>query len=70
MSTTTLSKRPITSERLKLAAQCLDDGWSFIEITRTHGITAVTLRRHFPGRGWTPKQGAQLGYQIMKAGKR
>jgi len=58
--------KTITKERLALAEKCLDEGWSFIEITRTYGITGVTLRRHFPGRGWTLKEGAQLGNHIMR----
>lgn len=64
-----VAARRIAPERLALAKKCLDEGWPFIEITRTHGIGAKTLRRHFPGQGWTPKEGAQLGYKIMKAGK-
>lgn len=59
----------ITPERLALAKQALEDGWSQMEVYRTHGIHPMTLRRHFPGAGWTPKQGAQLGYRLMKAGK-
>jgi hypothetical protein len=53
--------KQITEERLALAEKCLDEGWSFNEIWKTHGITAVTLRRYFPGRGWSQKQGAELG---------
>lgn len=58
--------KTITAERLALAEKCLDEGWSFNEIWKTHGITAVTLRRHFPGRGWTPREGAKLGYKVMR----
>lgn len=60
--------RPISPERLALAKECLDDGWPYVEITRTHGISGPTLRKYFPGRGWSVKQGARLGYRIMKAG--
>jgi hypothetical protein len=58
--------KQITEERLALAEKCLDEGWSFNEIWKTHGITAVTLRRYFPGRGWSQKQGAELGYKVMR----
>lgn len=59
----------ISTEKLELVQACLEDGWSQIEIYRTHSIAPTTIRRYFPGKGWTKKQGAQLGYQIMKAGK-
>lgn len=59
----------ITKEKLAVVKQCLDDGWAQIEIYRTHKVHPATIRRHFPGSGWTPKEGAQLGYKIMKAGK-
>lgn len=59
----------ITAERLAIVKQCLEDGWSQVEIYRTHKVHPMTIRRHFPGQGWTPKEGAQLGCQVMKAGK-
>lgn len=34
--------------------ELLDDGASFGEISRTLGVGRDTLRRWFPGRGWTP----------------
>lgn len=57
----------ITEERLRLAEACLDDGWPYRQITLTHGIGAVTLRRHFPGRGMPLREAAKLGYAAMKA---
>lgn len=59
----------MTPERLELVRQCLEDGWSQIEIYRTHKVAPLTTRRYFPGSGWTLKEGAQLGYRVMKAGK-
>ena len=59
----------MTAERLDLVKTCLEDGWSQVEIYRTHRVAPTTIRRHFPGSGWTLKEGAQLGYQVMKAGK-
>ena len=59
----------ITAERRELVKKCLEDGWSQIEIYRTHKVHPMTIKRHFPGSGWTRKEGAQLGYQIMKAGR-
>jgi len=60
----------ITAERRELVKKCLEDGWSQIEIYRTHKVHPMTIKRHFPGSGWTQKEGAQLGYQIMKAGQK
>ena len=59
----------ISPEQLATVKQCLEDGWSQIEIYRTHKVHPKTIRRHFPGCGWSVKEGAQLGYQVMKAGK-
>ena len=59
----------ISAERLAIAEQCLDDGWSFWQITQTHHIGAVTLRRHFPGRGMDVKEAAKVGYAAMKASR-
>lgn len=59
----------ISAERLALVEKCLDEGWSFIEIYRTHQVHPMTTRRHFPGRGWTKKDGAKLGYVAMKTSK-
>lgn len=60
----------ISAERLALVEKCLDEGWPFLQITQTHGISASTLRRHFPGRGMPLKDAAELGYRAMKASKR
>lgn len=59
----------ITKERLELAERCLDDGWSYRQISQTHRIGAVTLRRYFPGRGMSLTEGAKLGYAAMKASR-
>lgn len=56
----------ITPEKLAVVEKCLDDGWSQVEIYRTHKVHPATIRRHFPGRGWTLKQGAELGYLVAK----
>jgi hypothetical protein len=61
--------KAISKERLAIAEQCLDDGWSFWQITQTHRISAKTLRRHFPGRGMDVKEAAKVGYAAMKASK-
>lgn len=49
----------LTPERLALAEQRLNDGWSFAEIHRTDGISLDSLTKYFPGRGWTPEQAAE-----------
>jgi hypothetical protein len=61
--------KAITKERLALAEKCLDDGWSFRQITLTHHIGAVTLRRRFPGRGMDLSEAAKIGYAAMKASR-
>ncbi len=34
----------------------LDDGWPFLEISKTYGVSYHALTRTFPGRQWTYKQ--------------
>lgn len=47
--------RPVQADPAALAraAELLDDGASYKEARRTTGLDLETLRRHFPGRGWT-----------------
>lgn len=53
-------KRPPTPERLRQAAALLEGGASQREVTRTTGIARETLRKHFPGQGWTYKEGGHF----------
>lgn len=46
----------LTPERLTVIESMLEDGMSFKEIHRTEGVDMETLRRRFPGRGWTVEQ--------------
>lgn len=43
-------------EKLNAAKVLLDDGASYTEVARTLGMCKKTLRRHFPGRGYTQEQ--------------
>jgi DNA invertase Pin-like site-specific DNA recombinase len=52
--------RPPSPERLEQAAQLLADGASQREVTRTTGISRETLRKHFPGHGWTFVEGGKF----------
>lgn len=55
----------VSPERMALAAQCIEDGWPFSEIMRTHHFDFKTLARHFPGKAWTHKQVSQHGHMAM-----
>lgn len=46
-------------EEIERAEQMLADGASYREVARTIGVCWTTVRRHFPGRGWTPQQAAE-----------
>lgn len=48
---------PASRESLRRAEQLLAEGVSQREICRTLRMSRTTLRRHFPGRGWTYKEG-------------
>lgn len=52
--------RPPSQERLAQAAELLRDGASQHEVARTTGISTKTLRKHFPGQGWTHQQGGEF----------
>lgn len=52
--------QPYPQEMYDACEAMLDDGMSFAEIQRTLKISEHFLRDHFPGRGWTPQQAAQL----------
>jgi hypothetical protein len=56
-------KRPPSPERLEQARQLLADGASQREVQRTTGIARETLRKHFPGQGWTFVQGGEFTFR-------
>jgi hypothetical protein len=47
-------------DRLEQAARLLADGASQREVQRTTGLARETLRKHFPGAGWTFIEGGQF----------
>jgi IS30 family transposase len=51
---------PLTADEITRAAALLDDGCSYYEVGRTLGRHDTTIRKHFPGRGWTRTQCGQL----------
>lgn len=56
-----LSMAQITKERLDEIEKCLNEGWPFLEITKTHKVSYKTLRKYFPGRQWSRHEVAKLG---------
>ena len=50
---------PLTAAQLAEAERLLEDGASFKEVARTVGCVESTIRRRFPGRGWTLQQAAE-----------
>ena len=55
-------------DRLKQAADLLADGASQREVQRTTGLARETIRKNFPGAGWTFTQGGE--FQFLKLTKR
>lgn len=53
-------KRPPAPELLNQAADLLNDGASQREVCRTTGIHRATLRKYFPGKGWTYVEGGDF----------
>jgi DNA invertase Pin-like site-specific DNA recombinase len=53
-------KRPPSPERLEHAARLIADGASQREVQRTTGLARETIRKHFPGKGWTFVEGGRF----------
>ena len=51
-----VDNRHRTPEELANAEALIDEGYSFRAIEGMTGIASSTLRRHFPGRAYTPEQ--------------
>jgi DNA invertase Pin-like site-specific DNA recombinase len=53
-------ERPPLTDRLQKAADLFADGASQTEVHRTLGLSRDTLRKYFPGQGWTYRQGGDF----------
>lgn len=56
-------------EKLAKIEAMLDDGASYREVMRTLHVDDGTLRKYFPGRGWTQQQAGQFSVLIQRMGK-
>ncbi len=56
-----------TPERKALFEKCLDEGWPFIQIQKTHNVSWHTLNKLFPGRSMDNTEAAKLGAAARKA---
>lgn len=54
-------KRMATIEKLEQAKKLFENGASQQEVQRKTGMSRTTIRRYFPGQGWTHKQAAEYG---------
>lgn len=54
------SMMPATPERLAEAKALLDDGAPIREVERSLHMSRGTVKRHFPGVGWSQSEGAQF----------
>lgn len=50
-----------TPERKALFEECLNKGWSFIQIQREHNVSWHTLNKLFPGRGMPMSEAGRKG---------
>lgn len=51
---------PDMAKLIDRAADLFHDGASQTEVTRTTGLARETLRKYFPGHGWTQKDGGDF----------
>lgn len=63
------AKLPPSPERLKQAAGLFADGASQREVQRTTNISRMTLRKYFPGTGWTFIQGGEFRALTREQGR-
>lgn len=56
---------PMSNEELAAAARLLEDGCSYNDVSRTLGRHRHTLRKMFPGYGWTPSRA--IAYRFEQA---
>lgn len=55
-----------TPEELRQIEELLEDGCSYKETARTLRINEQTIRRNFPGRGWTPHEAGKYSRMLDK----
>ncbi|MGN7250079.1 hypothetical protein [Arthrobacter sp. SAFR-014] len=51
---------PPAPEKMRQAEQLFADGASQTEVHRTTGINRGTLRKYFPGHGWSYRQAGEF----------
>lgn len=57
---------PLSQERLQGAERLLDEGYSYASVHGFTGIDLGSLRRHFPGRGFTPEESIQAALMARR----
>lgn len=60
------TRRRLSDDEAARAEELLDDGCSYREAARTLGVTAATLLRRFPGRGWPPGMGTRFANDLVR----
>lgn len=50
----------LAKQQINRAAELFNDGASQTEVHRTTGLARETLRKYFPGQGWTQKEGGDF----------
>lgn len=61
--------KPTTWEKLCKAKEMLDDGAPYSEVTKTLHISFETLKKNFPGKGWTHQQAVEHGALVRRTDK-
>lgn len=53
--------RSLNPEYVALWEPYLDEGMPYAHVAEIFGVKGITVRRYYPGRGWTQRQCAELG---------
>lgn len=46
----------VTPDMLANWEAALDEGYAYQHVSEMYGVPKALVRKHFPGRGWTPEQ--------------
>jgi len=59
-----VQQRIITDEMKEGMEAMLDDGASYAEVGRSYGVSWNSVRRYFPGRGWSPQEKGEYAQML------
>ena len=56
----------VSAERLEAARRLLDDGLSIHDVSLTLRMSEATIRKYFPGAGWTREESGRFSAMVRR----